>query len=258
MIVRSERTCWVRAQSSFLCSCRSVTVAESCQNPWRVPELPGAGSQLALRRAAAPSLGMAGGWGDNSGHLCCAQTLLIPALWGKPWWQTFHSHNIEDNYVAVNKWWWLHSLTLKHHPGHFDLLFFFNRCHQKHADHSAQSQLTVPGMWLMVVAQQLLSGFFKSTLQNSDDHHQVLWRVIAQPPRCASCHGEGPSCQQTSQRWCEPNSLFLLCSGLPSSFLKGQRYIPRHCPRYSREPSSGMLLGCCKLGFTGAPLWTLS
>lgn len=81
---------------------------------------------------------------------CCLQTLLIPALWGKPW---AFSHNIEDNYVAVNKWWWLHSLILKHDPGHFDLLFFFKFCHQKCADHLAQAQLTMPEMWLMLVTQ---------------------------------------------------------------------------------------------------------
>lgn len=68
--------------------------------------------------------------------------------------------------------------------------------------------------------------------------YQVLWGVIAQPPHCASCHGEGPSCQQTFQKWCEPTSLFLLCSGFPSSSLKGQRCFPSCC---HSEPSSG----CC-------------
>lgn len=103
---------------------------------------------------AAPPLGVAGCRGGGSG--CAAAPDPAHHCPGEQpcgWWQAFHRHNTEDNYVAVNKWWWLHSLTLKHHPGYFDLPFFFKLCHQKRPDHLAQSQLTMPEMWLTLVPQ---------------------------------------------------------------------------------------------------------
>jgi len=58
----------------------------------------------------------------------------------------FHSHDMEEKYVAVSQGRWLRSLRLKHHPRHFDLHFSFKLSHQDHPDHLAQLLLTVPEM----------------------------------------------------------------------------------------------------------------
>lgn len=69
--------------------------------------------------------------------------------------------------------------------------------------------------------------------------------AATQPLAVLSSHGEGPSCWQTFQGWCEPTYLFLLCSGLPSSFRKNQKYVPS---RHPREPGSVSPQGLLQAG----------
>lgn len=145
--------------------------------------------------------------------------------------------------------WWLQSQRSKHHPRHCDLFFFLKLSSKPSrslgsvaangASDVTQVSVTSCGWMLRPPAQVgwMLPAPSKGSLPFCQ---QQLSHLAA-----LSSHGEGPSCWQTFQGWREPTYLFLLCSGLPSSFHKNQRYVPSHHPK---EPGSVRLLGMLQAG----------
>lgn len=76
-------------------------VAGSSQHARRVSELPGAGSHWAQGQQHLPLAWLAAE-GTTPAVLMSTDPPYHCTLGQTP---GFHFHNIEDNYVAVNKWW---------------------------------------------------------------------------------------------------------------------------------------------------------